>query len=88
MSEHAKAVCQLYRRTLKMSMDWIIDRRKFRPFALALRAKFDENRSVSDERQKAMLLQAGQHLLYKYRHPEPYVCTGRWCLCVHSLITA
>jgi len=74
-SEHTKAVCRLYRRTLKMSMDWIIDRRKFRPFALAVRAKFDEHRGVTDEHQRTLLLQAGQHLLYEYRHPEPYICT-------------
>jgi NADH dehydrogenase (ubiquinone) 1 beta subcomplex subunit 9 len=75
MSEqHAKAVCRLYKQALKLSLDWLIDRRKHRAFALALRSKFDELRSVTDAHRQAQLLQAGQHLLYKYRHPEPYIC--------------
>ena len=72
--EHSRAVCRLYRGTLKMSLDWLIDRAKWRSFAVALRAEFDAHRHENDPKRRAELLLAGQHILYKYRHPEPYVC--------------
>ncbi len=71
---HSQEVCRLYRGALKMSLDWLIDRGKWRSFALALRQEFDANKLVTGEREKAELLLAGKHLLYKYRHPEPYIC--------------
>lgn len=67
-------VCRLYRGALKMSLDWLIDRGKWRAFALALRKEFDNQKAVADPLQQAELLLAGRHLLYKYRHPEPYIC--------------
>lgn len=75
MKEHARAVCRVYRGALKMSLDWLVDRGKYRAFACALRAQFEQHRAVTDPQRQAALLAAGQHLLYKYRHPEPYVCT-------------
>ena len=57
-----------------MSLDWLIDRGKWRSFALALRQEFDANKSVENQKEKEELLLAGKHLLYKYRHPEPYIC--------------
>ncbi len=57
-----------------MSLDWLIDRAKWRCFAVALRKEFDAHRLETDEQRKSDLLKAGQHILYKYRHPEPYVC--------------
>ena len=71
---HSLAVCRLYRGALKMSLDWLIDRGKWRSFALALRQEFDSQKSLEDPVKKAEALLAGQHLLYKYRHPEPYIC--------------
>lgn len=73
-SSHSRAVCRLYRGALKMSLDWLIDRGKWRSFALALRQEFDAQKSISDPKEQAEALLAGQHLLYKYRHPEPYIC--------------
>ena len=71
---HSQQVCRLYRGALKMSLDWLIDRGKWRAFALALRQEFDARKSLSDPREKEEILLAGKHLLYKYRHPEPYIC--------------
>lgn len=71
---HSQAVCRLYRGALKMSLDWLVDRGKWRSFALALRQEFDANKSVQSEKEKEDLLLAGKYLLYKYRHPEPYIC--------------
>ena len=71
---HTQAVCRLYRGALKMSLDWLIDRGKWRSFALALRQEFDAHKTITSEREKEELLLAGRHLLYKYRHPEPYIC--------------
>ena len=74
---HSLAVCRLYRGALKMSLDWLIDRGKWRSFALALRQEFDAQKSLRDPKEQAEALLAGQHLLYKYRHPEPYICKER-----------
>jgi hypothetical protein len=74
---HSKEVCRLYRGLLKTSLDWLIDRAKWRSFAVALRIEFDAHRIVDDLKRREELLLAGKHLLYKYRHPEPYVCTLR-----------
>lgn len=74
---HSQAVCRLYRGALKMSLDWLIDRGKWRAFAVALRQEFDAQKSISDPKQREAALLAGQHLLYKYRHPEPYVCNQK-----------
>ena len=74
MSAHSQAVCRLYRGALRMSLDWLIDRGKWRSFALALRQEFDAQKSISGEKEKEDALLAGKHLLYKYRHPEPYIC--------------
>ena len=57
-----------------MSLDWLIDRGKWRSFALALRQEFDNNKGIEDEKRREQVLLAGQHLVYKYRHPEPYIC--------------
>ncbi len=79
---HSREVCRLYRGLLKTSLDWLIDRAKWRSFAVALRSEFEAHRSVNDRQKQEELLVAGRHLLYKYRHPEPYVCKmklGRAC---------
>lgn len=76
-SSHSRAVCRLYRGALKMSLDWLIDRGKWRSFALSLRHEFDTQKSITDPKEQADALLAGQHLLYKYRHPEPYICNKR-----------
>lgn len=58
-----------------MSLDWLIDRGKWRSFALALRQEFEAQKSLKGEKEREEALLAGKHLLYKYRHPEPYICT-------------
>lgn len=70
--EHRQLVCGLYRKALKGSLDWIIDRRKWRPFALSIRLRFDEHKGLKDEAEVDRVIKATQTLLYKYRHPEPY----------------
>ena len=67
-------VCGLYRRALKQSLDWIVDRREWRKFALAIRQQFDEHRKERDPTKAATLVQATELLLWRYRHPEPYKC--------------
>jgi NADH dehydrogenase (ubiquinone) 1 beta subcomplex subunit 9 len=74
INAQSRAVCRLYRGALKMSLDWLIDRGKWRAFALALRQEFESQKSLLDPVRQAEYLLAGRHLLYKYRHPEPYIC--------------
>lgn len=76
-SAHSRAVCRLYRGALKMSLDWLIDRGKWRSFAVALRQEFDSQKTIENAKAREDALLAGQHLLYKYRHPEPYICKTR-----------
>lgn len=74
---HGREVCRVYRGLLKCSLDWLIDRAKWRSFAVALRQEFDAQRLVKEPQKQEELLLAGRHLLYKYRHPEPYICNPK-----------
>lgn len=74
-AEHRTLICSLYRRSLKASLDWIVDRREWRKFALAIREQFDAQKGERDGGKVDNMVKATQLLLWKYRHPEPYKCT-------------
>ncbi|KAK7440562.1 complex 1 protein [Colletotrichum acutatum] len=63
----------LYRRSLKLALDWAVHRHLWRGQALYIRSLFEANRSVTDSRQKRELLAQTEKLLSKWKHPEPYV---------------
>lgn len=73
-AEHRQLVCSLYKKSLKLSHDWIFKRHKWRPFAIGIRQQFDAHRGESDPQRVELLIKATQYLLWKYRHPEPYLC--------------
>lgn len=72
---HREEVCRLYRKCLRLAFDWITNRKLHRDFVLGIRRQFDLHRDQRDPTQQALLKDAVRYLLWKYRHPEPYVCT-------------
>ncbi|RDA86758.1 hypothetical protein CP532_1968, partial [Ophiocordyceps camponoti-leonardi (nom. inval.)] len=46
-----RATLSLYRRSLKLTLDWAVQRRLWRGQALYIRSLFEANRNVSDPRQ-------------------------------------
>ncbi|GJC87321.1 LYR family protein (complex 1 protein) [Colletotrichum tofieldiae] len=68
-----QAALSLYRRSLKLALDWAVHRHLWRGQALYIRSLFEANRNVIDSRQKRELLAQTEKLLAKWKHPEPYV---------------
>ncbi|KAF7928904.1 uncharacterized protein EAE97_009746 [Botrytis byssoidea] len=57
-------VSSLYRRSLKLSLDWCVHRHLWRGQALYIRSLF--------EAQKNALFKETEDLLEKWKHPDPY----------------
>ncbi|EAS36777.3 LYR family protein [Coccidioides immitis RS] len=62
----------LYRRALKLSLDWAVHRQLWRGQAVYIRSLFDANKDVRDPRQQRVLFQETEKLLEKWKHPDPY----------------
>ncbi|KAJ0154643.1 NADH dehydrogenase [ubiquinone] 1 beta subcomplex subunit 9 [Colletotrichum tanaceti] len=60
-----QAALSLYRRSLKLALDWAVHRHLWRGQALYIRSLFEANRNE--------LLAQTENLLAKWKHPEPYV---------------
>ncbi|KAF2087233.1 hypothetical protein K490DRAFT_66098 [Saccharata proteae CBS 121410] len=65
-------VCSLYRRSLKLSLDWAVHRYLWRGQALYIRELFEANKHVSEPRQLKRIIQETEDLLEKWKHPDPY----------------
>lgn len=74
VANHRRAICGLYRRSLRNAFDWILNRDYHRQWCVAIRRKFDQHREESDPQRIQELMKATEYLLWKYRHPEPYIC--------------
>jgi len=72
MSPHVKAVRDLYRRSLKLALDWAVQRNLWRGQAVYIRSLFDANRKITDHRQQRILFNETEKLLEKWKHPDPY----------------
>ena len=86
---HAQRVTRLYRKSLKNSLSWCIERELWREKALRIRARFDANKDIKDRRLAQALLQQGEDELQKELHPDPYI--GQYiaeCLWVLILFNA
>lgn len=70
---HAQRVTRLYRKALKNTLSWCIDRATWREEALRIRERFDANKHVHDRRQAKALLQQGEAELQRELHPDPYI---------------
>ncbi|KAI4118708.1 MAG: hypothetical protein LQ345_001274 [Seirophora villosa] len=67
------AVASIYRRCLKLSLDWAVHRHIWRGQAVYIRSLFDANKHVREPRQQRALFQEAEDLLEKWKHPDPYV---------------
>ncbi|EHY58299.1 hypothetical protein HRR83_004841 [Exophiala dermatitidis] len=72
INPHVKAVRSLYRRSLKLALDWAVQRNLWRGQAVYIRSLFDANRNVKDPRQQRILFNETEKLLDKWKHPDPY----------------
>ncbi|KLJ05671.1 NADH dehydrogenase (ubiquinone) 1 beta subcomplex 9 [Blastomyces silverae] len=62
----------LYRRSLKLALDWAVHRHLWRGQAVYIRSLFDANRNVREPRQQKILLRETEKLLDEWKHPDPY----------------
>ncbi|PHH49312.1 NADH dehydrogenase [ubiquinone] 1 beta subcomplex subunit 9 [Ceratocystis fimbriata CBS 114723] len=68
-----QAALSLYRRSLKLSLDWAVHRHIWRGQAIYIRSLFEANRSINNPRQQRALLSETEKLLEQWKHPEPYI---------------
>ncbi|CAG8961265.1 hypothetical protein HYFRA_00013544 [Hymenoscyphus fraxineus] len=74
------AVSSLYRRSLKLALNWSVSRHLWRGQAMYLRSLFDAQKDIRDPRQQkasctetiGALFQEAEDLLEKWKHPDPY----------------
>lgn len=71
---HRLHVQSLYKRSLKLSLDWYIQRDLWRQKALAIRAQFEQNKSVSNPKEIQVLVHNAEKELEEWAHPDPYKC--------------
>ncbi|KAF4944351.1 hypothetical protein FSARC_14699 [Fusarium sarcochroum] len=67
-----RAALSLYRRSLKLALDWAVHRHLWRGQALYIRSLFEANRNVTDPRHQRALLTETEKLLESWKHPDPY----------------
>ncbi|KAF7883817.1 hypothetical protein EAF00_011129 [Botryotinia globosa] len=65
-------VSSLYRRSLKLSLDWCVHRHLWRGQALYIRSLFEAQKNVHDPRLQRALFKETEDLLEKWKHPDPY----------------
>jgi len=67
-----QTVSSLYRRSLKLSLDWCVHRNLWRGQALYIRSLFEANKNIRDPRQQRAVFKEAEDLLEKWKHPDPY----------------
>ncbi|KAK6952703.1 hypothetical protein Daesc_004995 [Daldinia eschscholtzii] len=67
-----QAALSLYRRSLKLALDWAVHRSLWRGQALYIRSLFEANRNITDVRKQRALLSETEKLLETWKHPDPY----------------
>ncbi|KAI8064211.1 hypothetical protein BC940DRAFT_306437 [Gongronella butleri] len=72
MSAHRATVMSLYKRSLKLSLDWTIQRDLWRQEALHIRTQFESNKNVTNPKEIQALIQATERKLAEWEHPDPY----------------
>ncbi|KAL4792325.1 hypothetical protein BDW69DRAFT_177324 [Aspergillus filifer] len=65
-------VTSLYRRSLKLALDWAVHRHVWRGQAVYIRSLFEANKDIRDPRQQRVLLRETEKLLDTWKHPDPY----------------
>lgn len=74
MSAHRLQVKSLYKRCLKLSLDWTIQRDVWRQEALHIRHQFNQNLHVTNPVEIQALMLATEQKLLEWEHPDPYKC--------------
>ncbi|KAM0798755.1 hypothetical protein BDR22DRAFT_891147 [Usnea florida] len=67
-----QVITSLYRRSLKLALDWTVHRNLWRGQAQYIRSLFEANRDVREPRQQRVIVQEAEALLEKWKHPDPY----------------
>jgi len=65
-------VLRLYRRSLKLALDWSVHRYLWRGQAMYLRELFERNKHITERRLQRDLIRETEDLLEKWKHPDPY----------------
>lgn len=73
-SAHVSRVRSLYKRALRTAYDWAGRRDVWRPYALDIRDRFEQNRKVDSLTHREKLLEEAEKELTYYSHPDPYKC--------------
>jgi NADH dehydrogenase (ubiquinone) 1 beta subcomplex subunit 9 len=68
-----QAALSLYRRSLKLALDWTVERQLWRGQAIYIRSLFEANRTIADPRLQRTLLTETEQLLESWKHPDPYI---------------
>jgi len=71
-SAHTLRVCGLYRRALKTTFNWVVDRETFIAEAIDLRKQFEANRHVRSAPLIEKICSDAEADLVKFKHPDPY----------------
>jgi len=71
-SAHTLRVCGIYRRALKTTFNWTVDRSAFIAEALELRQQFEANRNVKSSKLAEKLCADAEKQLEVWKHPDPY----------------
>ncbi|ORX46771.1 hypothetical protein DM01DRAFT_1327519 [Hesseltinella vesiculosa] len=69
---HRSRVMSLYKRSLKLSLDWTIQRDLWRQEALHIRTLFEQNKNVANPKEIEALMVATEVKLAEWAHPDPY----------------
>ncbi|KAI9247131.1 hypothetical protein BDA99DRAFT_526175 [Phascolomyces articulosus] len=69
---HRLHVQSLYKRSLKLALDWTIQRDLWRQQALHIRAQFEANKHVTNPKELQLLLKNTEKELQEWAHPDPY----------------
>ncbi|KAG9541943.1 hypothetical protein KCU77_g15867, partial [Aureobasidium melanogenum] len=63
---------RLYRRSLKLALDWSVHRYLWRGQAMYIRSLFEANANIREPRQQRILFDQTEELLKQWKHPDPY----------------
>lgn len=66
-------VASLYKRALKLSRDWTVQRDQWRLEAMDIRRRFEDNKNVRNPRLLESLLDKASAELQMKKHPDPYI---------------
>ncbi|KAI9298709.1 hypothetical protein K502DRAFT_345811 [Neoconidiobolus thromboides FSU 785] len=70
---HTQYIQRLYKRSLKLALDWHVTRDVWRKEALNIRSRFEANRGVSAPKDIRALIQKTEAELEERSHPDPHI---------------